>query len=167
MAFYETKNSSAGFRKSFYRCSKDLTFRDHLQTSYELLRVKDGELHVFIENNEYILKKGQQILILPNLIHSYKSGECGSRSQFIIFSTDYLPEINSEAQGGKFHHPVLDNESFNIFDDLLHYNMESEEQIHKVYDVWQSIPMMTDTCKSEHTWVRIASNSASPVTTGS
>ena len=140
MAFYETKNSSAGFRKSFYRCSKDLTFRDHLQTSYELLRVKEGELHVFIENNEYVLKKGQQILILPNLIHSYKSGECGSRSQFIIFSTDYLPEINSEAQGGIFHHPVLDNESFNVFDDLLRYRKDHflfRSALYRIADYYQ------------------------------
>ena len=124
MAFYETKNSSVGFQKSFYRCSKDLNFNDHLQTSYELLRVKDGEISVYIENEEYRLKKGQQILIMPNLIHSYKTCECGSRTQFIIFSVDYLPEIYGETEMGIFRDPVLEEESFEIFDRLLKHRRD-------------------------------------------
>ncbi len=34
--------------------------------------------------------------------------------------------------------------------DLLEYNRLNEMKLHKVYDVWQSIPMLTETCKSEH-----------------
>ena len=33
---------------------------------------------------------------------------------------------------------------------LLEYNQLNEMHVHKVYDVWQSIPMLTETCKSEH-----------------
>ena len=124
MAIYESKNSYLGFNKSFCRYNKDLTFHAHLHKSFELLRVKEGSVRVKIENNEYVLIKGQQILILPDLIHSYQTEKGGSLTQFIIFSTEHLPEIYEYGKSGTFFDPVLDNETFEIFDRLLEYRKD-------------------------------------------
>ena len=124
MAFYETRNSASGFQCSFYRHNRDLSFHAHLHNSFELLRVKEGRICVRIEKQAYLLEAGEQILILPNLIHAYESVEGGSLTQFIIFSADYLPEIADRARGGELHHPILERASYDVFDELLRYRRE-------------------------------------------
>ncbi|MBQ8345507.1 MAG: AraC family transcriptional regulator [Clostridia bacterium] len=122
MAIYETQYPSFGFQKEIFRYQKNLTFHAHLHANFELLRVKSGRLHVWIEGEEYVLTEGQQILILPQLIHSYQTSAEGSLSQFIIFSADYLPELDAQVRGGERKDPVLATESFSLFDLLLHYS---------------------------------------------
>jgi len=124
MAFYETKNSASGFRYTLHMQNHNLTFHAHLHNSFELLRVNSGRIRVRIEKKDYLLEANELILILPNLIHAYDSSECGSQTQFIIFSADYLPEIADKAITGELRHPILSPKSYEIFDDLLHHQQE-------------------------------------------
>lgn len=140
MAIYETRNSAAGFQKTFYRHNRNLTFHAHLHNSFELLRVTEGEIDVQIEKQIYRLRKGEQILILPNLIHSYQT-ENKSVTQFVIFSTDYLPEIDAEAKSGRFRQPVLAPESDEVFDLLLKHRREHflfRSALYRIADLYEA-----------------------------
>ena len=45
-------------------------FPIHLHENFEFITVKDGEMTVTVNQNEYHLKKGDAVLIFPNQIHS-------------------------------------------------------------------------------------------------
>ncbi len=64
--FYENKQSR-------FECflSKDITFPAHLHDAVEIIFIKEGELHVTVQNHSRILKKHDVALAFPNLIHSY------------------------------------------------------------------------------------------------
>lgn len=108
MAFYEKIRSQRGFYKSVMNVVRGMNFHAHLHTSFELLHVYEGTITVRVDQQEYHLKKGQQILILPNLIHEYKNSTKETLTQLIIFSVDHLPEIHRAAKAGDFRHPVLE-----------------------------------------------------------
>ena len=64
--FYENKQNR-------FECflSKDITFPAHLHDAVEIIFIKEGELHVTVQNHSRILKKHDVALAFPNLIHSY------------------------------------------------------------------------------------------------
>lgn len=114
MALYEKHRSQNGFYKAVGNLSHGLTFHAHLHTSFELLHVFEGTISVWVNRQKYVLNKGQQILILPNMIHEYKTEKSNTLSRLIIFSVDYLPEIAKEAKSGLFRHPILEYSSENF-----------------------------------------------------
>ena len=106
MAVYEKHRSQKGFYKSSLPVTKEMTFHAHLHTSFELFYVFRGRVLVRVEQEEYRLTEGQSILILPNLIHEYRSDGPDTISQLVIFSVEYLPEIFREGENGLFRHPI-------------------------------------------------------------
>ena len=117
MAFYETLRNLKDLDRHIAAPGKDLTFHAHLHESFELMCVLEGSITVQIENEEYRLLPGQQILILPNLIHGYRTDE-GSLTQLVIFSVNYLPELWASAKHNSFRHPILNGHK-EEFDRLL------------------------------------------------
>lgn len=106
MAVYEKYRSQKGFYKSILDITRGMTFHAHLHTSFELFYVFRGTVFVRVEQEEYSLKEGQSILILPNLIHEYRSDGADTLSQLAIFSVEYLPEIFREGESGLFRYPI-------------------------------------------------------------
>ena len=106
MAVYESHNSGSGLFHKTVRNKENMNFHAHLHTSFELLSVYDGEISVLIEDKEHLLHSGDSILILPNLIHAYKT-EKYSLIDLVIFSCDILPEIYDEAKSGVLKMPII------------------------------------------------------------
>ncbi len=123
MAFYETKNSVDSFIRSENPTRVCMNFHAHLHTSFELLRVREGEIEVGVEDKIYYLKKGDTILILPNLIHYYKT-EDYSLTDLVIFSVKLLPEIYDEGKSGLLRHPIFncgENTADRVFEKATDY----------------------------------------------
>ena len=60
-------------------------FPSHLHENFELITIKDGEMAVRVDQNEYLLKKGDAVLVFPNQIHSLHTN-VHSFDQICIFS---------------------------------------------------------------------------------
>ena len=106
MAVYESHNSGSGLILRTVRGKENMDFHAHLHTSFELLSVYKGELTVLIEDKEYRLFAGDSILVLPNLIHAYRT-EKYSLIDLVIFSCELLPEIYDEARSGLLKMPII------------------------------------------------------------
>ena len=57
----------------------------HLHENFELITIKDGEMAVRVDQNEYLLKKGDAVLVFPNQVHSLHTNVY-SFDQICIFS---------------------------------------------------------------------------------
>ena len=63
----------------------DFSFPLHLHDSFELITVSEGEMKVQVDKNQYILKRGEYLLIFPNQLHSLFT-EKNSKHFLCIFS---------------------------------------------------------------------------------
>lgn len=147
MAFYEKIRSQRGFYKSVANVIRGMSFHAHLHTSFELLHVYEGTITVRVEQQEYHLKKGQQILILPNLIHEYKDSTKETLTRLIIFSVDHLPEIRRAAKGGDFRNPVLDDcsEEFIRLVNTEHDHYLFRSELYRIAACYEKNPPITVT----------------------
>ena len=105
---YETHRSLKNFDIYLASPWRNPNFHPHLHESFELLFVQEGEISVRLEETEYTVRQGQLILILPNLIHEYRSKAENNVGHLLIFSADYLPEIYETAAKNGFRHPILE-----------------------------------------------------------
>lgn len=85
--FYEFQHFgiSEHFCKEY---GENFSFPIHLHQSFELITIFEGEMTVKIDTNEYLLKKGDSVLIFPNQLHSLES--CNSRHMLCIFSPELV-----------------------------------------------------------------------------
>ena len=120
MAIYETYRSLKEFDFQISDTWENPSFHAHLHESFELLYVQAGELSVGVEGTEYRLRAGQQILILPNLIHEFQSKTADTVMQLVIFSADYLPELWADSAANRFRHPVLEGLGADFQDLIAH-----------------------------------------------
>ena len=66
----------------------------HYHRGYEFVWVLSGELHATISNKDYIVRKGQALLIIPYALHSLKTTSDGEI--FIaVFSGAYIDKFSS------------------------------------------------------------------------
>ncbi len=79
--FYQSENSLKGDILKF-NIGNNVNFPLHLHTSFELVITLDGELEINIDKKQYILNRGDAVLIFPNQIHSLSTPQ---RSEHIIF----------------------------------------------------------------------------------
>ena len=81
---YEAKNS---FDTDLCKIETgvDFSFPKHLHSSFEFITATEGELVVSVDNEDYLLKSGDALLIFPHQVHSLKS--CVHSRHFLcIFS---------------------------------------------------------------------------------
>ena len=64
----------------------DFSFPPHLHDSFELITVTDGEMQVQVDKNQYVIRKGQALLVFPNQLHSLAT-EVSSKHFLCIFSS--------------------------------------------------------------------------------
>ncbi len=85
--FYQYKH----FGTTEYFCKEygeDFNFPMHLHNSFEFITLLEGEMKVVIDDREYVLKKGEAVLIFPNQMHSLESEK--SRHMLCIFSSELV-----------------------------------------------------------------------------
>ncbi len=85
---------------------RNLTFSDHMHSSFEFILVTKGVLRATLSGETYILREGEAILILPNRVHNFVSPE-ESENLTVIFSPDYVREFYIAARNFDFRQPVF------------------------------------------------------------
>lgn len=73
---------------------EDLTFYAHMHSAFELFLVFDGEMTVTIDERDFVLHKGEAVLIFPNQPHSYASRR--ERHAYWTFSPELVREFSSQ-----------------------------------------------------------------------
>lgn len=102
---YETSRSGRQ-RYLYVGMSKNLTFGDHLHSSFEFIQVTAGELEAVLSGKNYTLHSGDCMLILPHRAHRFRSPR-GSENLTVIFSPDYVEEFARAARTFEFERPVF------------------------------------------------------------
>lgn len=72
---------------------KNLRFDTHIHRSFEIYTQVEGQSKIVIEDKEYILSKGEAVLIFPYQYHSYDYIG-SSEYRLIIFSISLVPDFN-------------------------------------------------------------------------
>lgn len=78
----------------FTKSGKNLSFYAHMHNSFELFFVSEGETTVTVNEIDYILHKGEAVLIFPNQIHSFSSVK--SKHTYWIFSQNLIKAFSSQ-----------------------------------------------------------------------
>ncbi len=97
--------------------TRNLTFGDHMHSSFEFMTVTKGATQAVLSGISYTLRAGQAMLILPNRVHRFAVPE-GAESENItvIFSPDYVKDFYSVVRGCDFQKPVF---NYTMYDTLL------------------------------------------------
>lgn len=87
--------SNFGTIQDFYtKGGENLSFYEHMHNSFELFLALDGEMKVTINEREYVLNKGEAVLIFPNQRHSFFSEV--SKHRYWLFSQELIKAFSSQ-----------------------------------------------------------------------
>lgn len=86
--------------------AENLTFDNHMHSSFEFIFVQEGELVCTIAEKAHFLHENQAILIVPNRIHKFET-PVSSKNKTLIFSTDFVPAFYREIKNKEFASPVF------------------------------------------------------------
>ena len=64
----------------------DFNFPAHLHSSFEFITVTEGKMTVTVDKTQYLLRKGDSVLVFPNQVHEFSTPD-HSRHTLCIFST--------------------------------------------------------------------------------
>jgi len=96
----------------YHQSDTNLNFPEHFHTNIEFCHVFDGELEVKLNGKQYLLKKDDNILILPRQNHSFVTNNY-SKSYLCVFSSDFVMAFYGKMQNTKqsyaFKNPVFGN----------------------------------------------------------
>ena len=95
----------------------DVKYIPHFHEEIEIVYVIDGNLHVSIENNSFILKKGEICVITPGLIHnlySYNSNKIFVMKLFNIIDLSNIQLINNVVSPRSKNYELLKKHISNI-----------------------------------------------------
>ena len=87
------------------KITDEFPFPLHFHKSFEILFVEEGEKGVHINGKDFIVHKGECVLILPGQFHSYYNAK-DSVSWICIFSVDFMPDFEKYCREKK-HYPVF------------------------------------------------------------
>ncbi len=91
-----------------YPMGTDVIFYLHWHKEFEILFITEGNVLFTIEQNEYLLKRGDFVFINSNFYHSAKSADNQQCSFFAIdFSYQFLHEDLHTRFGRKYIRPIL------------------------------------------------------------
>lgn len=105
------------------RISKGCTlagFPKHWHTEMEVIHVIEGNLIVYLNNQECSLEKGDILIIGANKIHGYKEGIEKRNFDLILFNYGMLEELSKDIESFKYLLPIIMNNH------LIHYNNQTE-----------------------------------------
>lgn len=85
--------------------NQDFSFPPHLHQCFEIITILSGEMKICVDNKDFVLSKGEALLIFPNQIHSLESAQ--SEHMLCIFSSNlvqaYATKISDKVpQSNKF-----------------------------------------------------------------
>lgn len=94
--FYQLNHS--GFSLKFSKeYGENFNFPTHLHQSFEFITVISGEMSVSINGKEYVVKKGEGVIVFPNQLHSLESKNC--HHMLCIFSGELVKAYSAKVSG--------------------------------------------------------------------
>ena len=115
MIFFET-NHPEEEDYVYHEYLTDFNFNLHFHSHFEIIYVSEGELNVRIDNNDFIIPKGNICLILPLQAHSFNT-ITHSICQVCVFSSTFAPDFYEKYRRKSAENPILCFESnANILD---------------------------------------------------
>lgn len=138
--FYEANNDLGADALKIER-GTDFNFPSHLHGSFELITVTSGELNVKIDKKDYVIEKGQMLLIFPNQVHELSCSV--SCSHFLCIFSPKLIAAYSKRQLSRIPLCNLFSPSQHIMDSLL--SLSPDDSIFKIKGLLYSICAEFDT----------------------
>ncbi len=85
---------------------RDISYPYHFHRCFELLSVISGKLSVTVDDQNYLLREGELILIFPNQLHSFETLD-NSLLNIIIFSPELIDDFSVKYAGCAPENPVI------------------------------------------------------------
>lgn len=83
-------------------------FPMHMHRCYEFVLMLSGQMSMHIEKQEYLLGKGDLVLIKPNSLHSYHSNEqLQGKCLICVFSQDLIAAVTDPLTKYKLPSPII------------------------------------------------------------
>jgi len=101
---FETKHSKNNYCTTLHY--KDIKTIPHCQSTIEFLFVRDGTVNALLNNNNFIVKKGQCIIVLPYEVHNFTTIK-KSQVDVFIFSSDIVPDFYNHVKNHVLQNPVV------------------------------------------------------------
>lgn len=117
MLFYENDRSIDN-NYVYNQFNENMDFGIHLHGTYEFVYVYEGMLEVTVEEKTFEVNKGEAVLILPNLIHSYKT-PVSSKNFLCIFSASFVYNFYLKTKDKVPNNPVFKFEGLKEINDVL------------------------------------------------
>ena len=83
-------------------------YEPHLHDDVEIIIVYQGNFQLLVDQTRYAICSGDAIIIFPNTIHGYSSGENIDVGKF-IFDTENIQDLNSIFHSMQPTTPVIDH----------------------------------------------------------
>ena len=105
----------------------NFSFPIHIHQCFEIITLDDGQMNVTIDNETYLLEKGDCILIFPNQMHSLNSTK--SAHTLCIFSPEFVKTFSKKNQNKipKSNKFSLDENLLTLFKNLK----QTDSEMHK------------------------------------
>ncbi|SHH45391.1 AraC family transcriptional regulator [Clostridium grantii] len=104
-------------------------FPKHWHSEMEIVHVNEGSIIITLNQEEYLLKKGDILIIGSNKIHSYQELYCENRIDMILFNYSILEELNKDYDSFKNLLPILQNNHLIKSEENPHIHKRLESQI--------------------------------------
>ncbi len=82
----------------FFGKDEDFEFPTHIHYNYELILVERGAMVVTVGDREYLLSRGEAVLVFPNQIHSMSTPK-SSRHSLIVFDPGLVSAYTQKVEG--------------------------------------------------------------------
>lgn len=116
MILYE-KERSARDNYIYNQEDTNLNFGLHLHNSFEFICAIDGEIMINVDKCDFLIKKGQAALILPNQIHSYTTTE-HSQTYLCVFSNNFVGEFYKKIADKNSQNPIFNFNNYAVINDF-------------------------------------------------
>lgn len=70
-AFYEVRKKEFSVKNNLY----EVAFHPHIHSDIEVLYMREGAQHLYIDGKSYLLRAGEAAVIFPNIVHEYSREE--------------------------------------------------------------------------------------------
>ncbi|MBR6807450.1 MAG: helix-turn-helix transcriptional regulator [Clostridia bacterium] len=82
----------------FFGSDENFEFPTHIHYNYEIIVVEDGEMAVSVGDEEYLLRRGEAVIVFPNQIHSMRTPQ-KSRHRLIVFDPGLVSAYTQRTEG--------------------------------------------------------------------
>ena len=113
-------------------------YEPHLHDDVEIIIVYQGNFQLLVDQTRYAICSGDAIIIFPNTIHGYSSGENIDVGKF-IFDTENIQDLNSIFHSMQPKTPVIDHSLvlqanlLNLSTEILHCYHSSSPVVRRAY----------------------------------